>query len=295
MEFSIITPSFRGSQWLKLCIASVADQEGVQHEHIVQDACSDDGTLDWLPHDSRVAAYVEKDGGMYDAVNRGLRRARGEILAYINCDEQYLPGALRAVYDFFAQHPRIDVVFADMVVINPTGNYICHRKAMIPLASHLWLRFPAYTCSMFFRRRVLDQHELYFDSRWRDIADLFWVMKLVEHGITMSVMRRFTSAFTVTGDNMNLKPNAEREDRMKRDMTPSWIRKFGPAVVVHHHLRSLVQGLYFQKPFTYSIYTQAHAERRASFEVTRPTFYWQHRRPDDVKKAAAQATANTSS
>src|SRR5256885_10883439 len=46
---------------------------------------------DWLPHDRRVKAFIEKDHGMYDAVNRGLRRAQGEILAYINCDEQYLP------------------------------------------------------------------------------------------------------------------------------------------------------------------------------------------------------------
>ena len=83
MKFSIVTPSFRNSEWLKLCIASVADQ-GVEHEHIVQDSCSDDGTGDWLPRDSRVKAFVEKDQGMYDAVNRGYRRATGDILAYLN-------------------------------------------------------------------------------------------------------------------------------------------------------------------------------------------------------------------
>src|SRR5690348_16281526 len=96
MTFSIITPSFRNSDWLKLCIASVADQ-GVTAEHIVQDAGSDDGTQEWLLKDARVRAFAEKDGGMYDAVNRGLRRATGEILAYLNCDEQYLPGALSTV------------------------------------------------------------------------------------------------------------------------------------------------------------------------------------------------------
>jgi glycosyltransferase involved in cell wall biosynthesis len=49
MKFSIITPGFRNSRWLKLCIASVADQQGVEWEHIVQDSCSEDGTQDWLP------------------------------------------------------------------------------------------------------------------------------------------------------------------------------------------------------------------------------------------------------
>lgn len=75
VDFSIVTPSFRNSKWLKLCIASVADQDGVTLEHIVQDAGSDDGTLDWLPQDERVQVHVEKDNGMYDAVNRGFRRS----------------------------------------------------------------------------------------------------------------------------------------------------------------------------------------------------------------------------
>src|SRR5437773_84848 len=107
MKCSIVTPSFRNSAWLRLCVASVADQQGVEVEHIVQDAGSDDGTLDWLPTDPRVRAFVEKDSGMYDAINRGLRRASGDILGYLNCDEQYLPGALRAVKDFFEKNPGI--------------------------------------------------------------------------------------------------------------------------------------------------------------------------------------------
>jgi hypothetical protein len=60
VKFSIVTPSFRNSNWLKLCIASVADQEGVELEHIVQDACSDDGTQDWLQRDKRVRFDVPK-------------------------------------------------------------------------------------------------------------------------------------------------------------------------------------------------------------------------------------------
>src|SRR6266446_9793139 len=118
MPISIITPSFRNSRWLKLCIPSVADQ-GVEHEHIVQDSCSDDGTQNWLPTDARVMAFIEKDRGMYDAVNRGLRRAQGEILAYLNCDEQYLPRALQAVSDYFRQNPAVQVVFADTVIVTP--------------------------------------------------------------------------------------------------------------------------------------------------------------------------------
>src|ERR1041385_3047711 len=61
LSFSIITPSYRNSEWLRLCVASIADQQGVELEHIVQDSCSDDGTQDWLPKHPRVKAFIEKD------------------------------------------------------------------------------------------------------------------------------------------------------------------------------------------------------------------------------------------
>src|SRR5580658_6593149 len=131
MRFSVVTPSFRQSQWLKLCVASVADQ-GVEVEHIVQDACSDDGTLDWLLTDPRVQAVSEKDAGMYDAVNRGLRRASGQILSYLNCDEQYLPGALQAVETHFESHPDVEMLFGDCLVVDAKGDFICYRKVQKP-------------------------------------------------------------------------------------------------------------------------------------------------------------------
>jgi len=74
-----------------------------------------------------VKAFIEKDQGMYDAVNRGFRRSQGEILAYLDCDEQFLPGALKAVHGYFEAHPEVDVVFSDMVVTDADGGYICHR------------------------------------------------------------------------------------------------------------------------------------------------------------------------
>ncbi len=129
MRFSIITPSYRSGRWLKLCIPSVADQEGVDFEHIVQDSCSDDETREWLPGDPRVTAVIEKDSGMYDAVNRGFRRATGEILSYLNCDEQYLSGALAKVARYFDGRPEVDALLADCIVIDPKGDYICERRA----------------------------------------------------------------------------------------------------------------------------------------------------------------------
>jgi glycosyltransferase involved in cell wall biosynthesis len=273
MQFSIITPSFRNTEWLKLCIASVADQEGVNLEHIVQDANSDDGTLDWLPHDRRVTAYIEKDSGMYDAVNRGLRRARGEFLAYLNCDEQYLPGALRTVLEYFHAHPAVDVAFADTVVVDPDGRFEAYRKAVLPQKYHVWAsHLPTFTCATFFRRRLIDQHQLYFDPRWRDVGDADWVLRLLDLKVPLGVLRHFTSAFTNTGENMNFKPNALREKHQMFQSAPAWARTARPVLVAHHRLRKLVQGVYRQQRFSYAVYTRAHPQRRTVVEVDRPTF-----------------------
>ncbi|MCS7337461.1 MAG: glycosyltransferase [Verrucomicrobiae bacterium] len=274
MKFSIVTPSFRNSQWLKLCIASVADQQGVELEHIVQDAGSDDGTLDWLPHDRRVRAFIEKDNGMYDAINRGWRRATGEILAYLNCDEQYLPGALQAVAEFFRAHPDTDVVFADVVVVDGHGSFICYRKSLVPWPHVVWVYFPILTCATFIHRRVLDQHGVFFDTRWRDLGDFFWVYEMMQRKLKMRVLRHFTSVFTDTGANMNLGPNAQRERRLKDEMTPRWILRLRWPLVQLHRARQVLRGVYFQKPFSYSIYTLQSPDRRVTFQVAKPTGIW---------------------
>jgi glycosyltransferase involved in cell wall biosynthesis len=277
MKFSIITPSFRNSAWLKLCIASVADQAGVELEHIVQDSCSDDGTQDWLPRDPRVQAFIEKDAGMYDAVNRGYRRATGDILAYLNCDEQYLPGALKAVHDFFEQHPQVEVVLAGSIVTDGDGQYICHRHSMVPTLQQIWFRFPTLTSSIFIRRKVVAERGIFFDTKWRDLGDLHWIIALLKNQVPMAVCDTFTSAFADTGDNMNLKPNALREKAETAKMVPAWLRLLRPLWILNHRLRRLTRGHFRLKPTSYGIYTKASPDRRVTIDVPRPTAVWWNR------------------
>jgi glycosyltransferase involved in cell wall biosynthesis len=276
-EVSIITPSFRNSQWLRLCIASVADQQGVEVEHIVQDSCSDDGTQAWLPKDPRVKAFIEKDQGMYDAVNRGFRRSTGQVLAYLNCDEQYLPGALQAVHGFFAAHPEVDVLLPDTIVTGPAGDYLCHRYSLVPRKYQLWVRFPVLTCALFVRRRVVEEMGLCFDTQWRDVGDCFWVTEMFRRGLRFAVLPRFTSVFTDTGVNMNLSPNALRERRLKWQMAPRPARLLACPIIVLYRLRLTLRGAPFQKPFDFSLYTLASPDRRVTRHVARPTSFWKRR------------------
>jgi glycosyltransferase involved in cell wall biosynthesis len=273
MRFSVITPSFQNSSWLKLCVESVADQ-GVAVEHIVHDGGSTDGTLQWLLSDSRVRAFVERDRGMYDAVNRGFARAQGDFLCYLNCDEQYLPGALRAVGEYFDTHADVGLVFADFIVVNPCGEYLFHRKVQTPLKNHLRIsHLPAFSCAMFFRRDVIHKEKVLFNPELRAVGDGDWVLRLLERGIAMGVLRRFTSVFTLHDENLGNSPTALSEARAMHARAPAWVRTMKPLWILQHRLRRLAGGIYRQEPFSFSLYTRSRPGR-IQRRVDKPNWRW---------------------
>jgi glycosyltransferase involved in cell wall biosynthesis len=278
VTFSIVTPSWRSQVWLRLCLASVADQQ-VPLEHLVHDACSDDGTLEWLPHDTRASTVSEPDRGMYDAVNRGLRRATGDITAYLNCDEQYLPGALSAVAAFFTTRPDIDVVFGDCLIVDAQGAYLCERQALIPTRLHSLVsgNLSFLTAGLFFRRRMLDAHDLYFNTDYRDLGDAEWTIRLVASGVRMATLGMPTSIFTETGANLSLSANAARERDRLRHTAPAWARTATPAIVAAHRLRRWRAGHYQPQTRRYAIYTQASPNQRITCDVSQPTALWRGR------------------
>ncbi len=251
----------------------MADQD-LEVEHIVQDGCSDDGTAEWLARNERVNSHVENDRGMYDAINKGLKRAHGDILAYLNCDEQYLPGALVAVRDYFEAHPGLEVVFADAIAVNREGEYLWHRKALVPLELHSSV-YPlsVLTCATFFRRSIVERGFI-FDPAWRICGDSVWILSLIRAGVRMGVLRRFTSVFTHTGSNLSLDPKARVEGARLRATAPWFARAFGPLILAHHRLRRLFGGVYYQKPFTYRLYTHARPDKRVTKSADHPTFRW---------------------
>jgi glycosyltransferase involved in cell wall biosynthesis len=272
VRVSIVTPSFRGSDWLKLCLASVADQRvGVQH--IVQDAGSDDGTLDWLAQDRRIELFVEKDHGMYDALNRGFRRCTGEILGYLNCDEQYLPGTLERVTAFFSDRPGIDMVFGNVIFTDRQGDYLWHRKMQVPLKYHTWTcHLSTLSCGMFFRRHLFFDRGLTFDPAYRMAGDADWMLRVIDAGVKMTTLGTFTSVFTQTGGNIGSAPEAVSENLALRRTAPIWARIARPLFLLHHRFRRFWGGMYSQAPFDFEVYTPASPAKRVLRQVRQPRF-----------------------
>ena len=221
--------------------------------------------------------FSEKDAGMYDAVNRGFKKGKGDVLAYLNCDEQYLPNSLAAVQDFFRARPSVEVALAGTIVTNADGNYVCHRHSLVPNKQQMWYRFPVLTSSIFLRRSVVYDRGIHFDTKWRDLGDFHFILALVKKNVRMAVCECFTSVFADTGENMNLKPNAILEKEQTAKMVPFQVRMLKPLWIVFHRIRRLLAGHFYIKPTSYSIYTKNNVRCRLTFEVPKPTGIWWNR------------------
>jgi len=275
--FSVITPSYRQARWLRLCAASVADQ-GVEVEHIVQDNLSGPEVTEALAPFPHAKLAAEKDGGMYDAINRGWEKAGGEILAWLNCDEQYLPGTLEAVAGHFRNHPETDILFADAVVVDEGGNYLCSRQVLPPWLEHTWIcHLQTLSCATFFRRQLIRERSFWLDPRWRVAGDADLIIRMLRAGVRVDVLRRYASVFLDNGGNLGLSPRAVEERDALAGEAPRWMQALRPWWVAQHRLRRLGHGLYGPRPFGYDIYTEASPQKRVHFDVPRPTFYWQSR------------------
>lgn len=310
MKFWIVTPSYNQMEWVKICIASVADQAGeeVEVHHHVQDACSTDGTPEWLENYAqemrRQQAEVgdrrsevgeaeavfpvlngysfsyssEKDDGMYDAINKGWRRAPDnvDVLAHLNCDEQYLPDALKTIAGFFSQHPKADVVLADMIVVDAEGQYVCHRRSLKPYAfvSKFWCA--GFTAATFHRLSVTKEMKVYFDTSWKNIGDKVWYNDLHRAGCRFAVYNRMVSLFTDTGDNMNWTEQGRQEGLRYMDQFIPFMR--GNFVLLKrlsrlNAVRRVIKNRFCSSPKEYFLYVRAHRERICK-KVSTPSSKW---------------------
>ncbi len=266
MRFSIITPTFQPGPWLRLAVASVADQAGVEVEHLVQDAGSEDGSLDGLRDNPRVRVVVEADAGMYDAINRGLRRATGEVLGYLNADEQYLPGALARVAAFFASHPEVEVVFGDAVLIDAQGRPVSYRRVVRPERSHVrFVHLNTLTCATFFRRSVLERG-LFFAPEWKAIGDAVWVERLLAEGVRVAAWPELLAAFAFTGSNLGASARAGEEAR--RWQGKAWQRRWAPVFSLVHRVRKWRAGAYRAHALEIDLYAPDSPTQRRHFSGT---------------------------
>ena len=128
---SIVTPSFNQARFLEAAIRSVISQDYSRLEYIIVDGGSTDGSVGIIKkYESKLAWWVsEKDQGQTDAINKGLAGAKGEILAWLNSDDTYEPGAISSAVNFLLAHPEVGLIYGNANYINMDGSIIGHFPA----------------------------------------------------------------------------------------------------------------------------------------------------------------------
>ena len=227
-------------------------------------------------HGYTLRIFKEKDEGMYDAINKGLKKSTGTICAYLNCDEQYLRGTLRWLADYFGRSPKIDVLFGAAIVVRPDGGYLCDRKVMKPTRLHTLVsgNLSIFTSSAFFRRSAVVDRGLFFKSEWKVVGDGVWILDLLDQRLKMRVMRQPLSVFTETGSNLSLQDKAGAERERLGERAPGWARAGRWLILIVYRLKRFFGGAYWIRPHTYCIYTAASPHERAGFIVEKPTYRW---------------------
>jgi len=198
-RLSIVTPSFNQAVFLERTMKSVLDQNYPDLEYIVQDGGSTDGSVEII---NKYKKYLKssnsmKDNGQADAINKGFSKSSGEIMAWLNSDDIYLPGTLNFVASYFNRNPRVDVVYGHRILINnedkEIGRWILppHDKKVL-----MWADFiPQET--LFWRRKIWEKSGSNLNTEFNFALDWDLLLRFQESGAIIKRLPRFLGAFRV--------------------------------------------------------------------------------------------------
>jgi glycosyltransferase involved in cell wall biosynthesis len=185
-KVSVITPSFNQGQFIEETIRSVLLQNYPNLEYIIIDGGSTDETLEiierykpWISHFAS-----EPDRGQTHAINKGLRIASGDILAWLNSDDIYLPDAINTSINALQENSDVSFVYGHALFVDEKGNTIKQYSAY-PLKSgyhrmKYWKGWMVPQPTLFFKRQLLDRYG-YLDETMNYAMDYEWIIRISQH------------------------------------------------------------------------------------------------------------------
>ena len=186
---TIITVSYNAVTTIKETIISVVTQSYPNIEYIIIDGGSTDGTLDIIKkYQDKITYWVsEPDKGIYDAMNKGLARANGDYVVFLNAGDRFPAAdtiekvALAAEVGDGERRPA--VVYGDTDIVNEKGNFLYHRRLQPPeKLSWRSFRDGMLVCHQAFYARLDIAKKIPFDTRFRYSADIDWCIKIMREG-----------------------------------------------------------------------------------------------------------------
>jgi glycosyltransferase involved in cell wall biosynthesis len=177
---SVVTPAYNMARFLPDTLDSVAALR-TPHEHFVIDGASEDGTVELLEgrEDPHLSWVSEPDSGQTEAVNKGLRRARGELLAWLNADDSYVSESVDRAIAHLEANPEVGAIFGGVNYVGEGGEVF--RTLLPPKFSwrrYLYLGTWVTTPTIVFRRELLERSG-YLDQSYADAADYDFYLRVL--------------------------------------------------------------------------------------------------------------------
>jgi len=197
---AIATPSYNQARYLPATVESILSQEGVEVDYFVQDGASTDGSAAYLKDSVTQGAKLrwasERDAGQADAINRGLSQCSGQIMAWINSDDTYAPGALRYVAEYFRDHPDVDVLYGHRLLVDADGKEI-GRWVMPPHNDDALTYFDYVPQETLFWRREVWEKSGGIDTSFQFALDWELLLKFRKVGARIVRLPYFLACFRV--------------------------------------------------------------------------------------------------
>ncbi len=199
IKISVITATFNSHDTVEDTVRSIAAQTYPAHEYIVIDGGSDDGTVSVVERyreeiekkGTKLIVVSEPDNGMYDAMNKGIIKATGDIIGIINSDDWYEPDALETVAESYREDP-FDLFYADLRMFFPNGRTFVKRSRLRKYATSRDWNHP----TTFITKEIYDR-EKYRTDTLHDDYDL--ILRLRKQGIKIRVVNKVLANFRMDG------------------------------------------------------------------------------------------------
>ena len=176
-KITVVTVVYNGEKYLEQTIQSIIAQTYKNIEYIIIDGGSKDSTLEIIKrYENHISHWQsEPDRGIYDAMNKGLAKASGEIITFLNADDWYEPDAVESIIEVFMQHPHLDFVFGDVIQIDPLTHHETTYRVRLNEAHRVMpLGHPALFVKTMLHRQFP------FDTSFRMAADYDLVLSLLD-------------------------------------------------------------------------------------------------------------------
>ena len=210
MEISVITVCYNSAATLRDTLDSVRAQSWRNIEYVVVDGGSTDGTLDILREYPDVVTRLvsERDGGIYDAMNKGVGLANGDVLYFLNSDDRFVDGdVLQDVAQAFAAHPETDLLYGNVIYWNEAGS----SQRRFDWLTRSNLVYADLCHQVTFARRTLFDRVGGFDLQYRINADYDWLLRVFADGAGLRYIDRDIARFNLGGRH------AADPDRVRRE------------------------------------------------------------------------------